>query len=88
MISIQVSDMTCGHCVSSVTKAVQAVDDGAQVRIDLATHRVEIGQTEATAADLISAIKEAGYTPIVIDSHADAPASGCASGASGCCGCS
>jgi copper chaperone len=64
MISFSVNDMTCGHCVSNVTKAIKAVDQGAEVRIDLATHRVEIDSTAASAADLSDAIKEAGYTPV------------------------
>jgi copper chaperone CopZ len=40
MISFSVNDMTCAHCVSSITKAVNGVDQGARVNIDLATHRV------------------------------------------------
>ena len=64
MITFEVNDMTCGHCVSSITKAVKAVDAGAQVQIDLATHRVSIQPTRADAADLHDAIQEAGYTPM------------------------
>ena len=40
MISFQVNDMTCGHCVATITKAVRSVDHGAKVEIDLAAHRV------------------------------------------------
>ncbi|NUZ08523.1 heavy-metal-associated domain-containing protein [Piscinibacter koreensis] len=36
MIAFQVNDMTCGHCVSTITKAVRAVDKQASVSIDLA----------------------------------------------------
>ena len=64
MIAFQVNDMTCGHCVSTVTKAVKSVDKGASVTIDLASHRVEIEPAEANAQALSDAIKEAGYTPI------------------------
>ena len=42
MIAFQVNDMTCGHCVSTITKAVRAVDKGASVEVDLARHRVTI----------------------------------------------
>ena len=66
MISFQVVDMTCGHCVSSITKAVKAVDGDAKVQIDLATHRVDIEPTGTDAAELSDAIKEAGYTPVAI----------------------
>ena len=85
MISFSVNDMTCGHCVSSITKAVNAVDPGAQVRIDLAAHHVEIEPTGASAADLRDAIKEAGYTPVTIDSHAGPAVAPAASARKGCC---
>ena len=63
MITFEVKDMSCGHCVSSVGKAVRSVDAAADVRIDLATHRVEIESTSADAPALAAAIREAGYTP-------------------------
>jgi len=64
MIAFEVNDMTCGHCASTIAKAVQAVDRGARVKIDLATHRVEIEPTESDAGALSAAITEAGYTPV------------------------
>lgn len=64
MISFQVSDMTCGHCVSTVTKALKAADKDAKVQIDLATHRVQVEPVSADAETLADAIKEAGYTPV------------------------
>ena len=64
MIAFEVKDMTCGHCVSTVGNAVKAVDAGARVQIDLASHRVEIESAQADAAALGDAIREAGYTPV------------------------
>jgi copper chaperone len=64
MIAFEVNDMTCGHCVSSITKAVKALDKDAAVRIDLATHRVEVEPARADAAQLAAAIEDAGYTPV------------------------
>ena len=43
MIAFEVKDMTCGHCVSNITKALKATDKDAKVLIDLATHRVQVG---------------------------------------------
>ena len=63
MIAFEVNDMTCGHCVSAITQAVKEADDGAQVRIDLAAHRVEIDPAAADAQALAEAIRDAGYTP-------------------------
>jgi copper chaperone len=65
MISFQVNDMTCGHCVSTVTRALKAVDKDAKVQIDLATHRVQVEPASADAEELAEAIKEAGYTPVL-----------------------
>ena len=64
MISFQVNDMTCGHCVSTVTRALKAADKDAKVQIDLATHRVQVEPVLADAEELADAIREAGYTPV------------------------
>lgn len=85
MISFQVNDMTCGHCVGSITKAVKAVDGGATVQIDLPTHRVEIQPTQANAAELGDAIKKAGYTPVVVENSAIARIPVSAPARKGCC---
>ena len=36
MITFQIPAMSCGHCVRSITEAVQATDPAAQVQADLA----------------------------------------------------
>jgi copper chaperone len=82
LITFEVRDMTCGHCVSSITKAVRAIDPGAQVAVDLATHRVRIEPAESNGTELSDAIREAGYTPVPVDDGAapverSAPRSGC-----------
>jgi len=74
MIAFEVNDMTCGHCVSTLTKALKAVDAGARVHIDLASHRVQIEPTQADADELADAIREAGYTPVALAAAPDAAA--------------
>lgn len=64
MITFEVKDMSCGHCVKTITDAVKAADSRAEVNIDLARHRVEIEPGAADAAALAGAIREAGYTPV------------------------
>lgn len=66
MIAFEVQDMTCGHCVSAITQAVKAVDAGAELRIDLASHRVDIVSSRADAESLGVAIRDAGYTPVAL----------------------
>ena len=85
MIAFEVNDMTCGHCVSTITKALKATDKDAKVQIDLATHRVQVEPVSADASELAEAIKDAGYTPVPIEAAAVEAAS--PKGRS-CCGCS
>lgn len=66
MIAFTVDDMTCGHCVATITRAVQDIDPAAKVRTELSTHRVEIDPGTADAARLADAIREAGYTPLPV----------------------
>lgn len=83
MTSYQVNDMTCGHCASTITKAVKAADKDAKVTIDLARHLVTVEPTEASAREIRDAIAEAGYSPMPVDARAgDAMATG-----RSCCGC-
>ena len=76
MIAFDVKDMTCGHCVATITRAVRDVDDNAIVHIDLASHRVQIEPSGADAAKLGAAIRDAGYTPLLLEhaSTGSAPA--------------
>ncbi|MEJ6783347.1 heavy-metal-associated domain-containing protein [Aminobacter sp. Piv2-1] len=60
MLKLNVPDMTCGHCVSVVTKAVQSVDAGARVDVDLKSQIVSIA-TSAEAARIAQALDVAGY---------------------------
>jgi copper chaperone len=66
MFTYQVNDMTCGHCVSAITKAVLAVDSGATVEVDLAEHIVRIESSNAADDLLKQAIQGAGYEPIAV----------------------
>ena len=61
MTTFNVKDMTCGMCVKHVTKAVQAVEPGAEVKVDLAAGKVEVSPAPKDADALARAITEAGY---------------------------
>lgn len=62
MYQFNVPDMTCGHCVSSVTKAVKALDSRAQVEVSLPKKQVTV-LSELSQDEVREAIQEAGYTP-------------------------
>lgn len=77
-MKFDVTPLTCGRCVRSITEALQAIDPSAQVHVDLAAGTVEAsGRFDATA--VVSTLAGLGY--------AAAPASAAAPGAGGsCCG--
>ncbi|MRW89317.1 copper chaperone [Duganella sp. FT80W] len=60
MYQLQVENMSCGHCVGAVTKAVQEIDAAAKVEIDLTTKSVKI-DSATPLTPLKSAIADAGY---------------------------
>lgn len=83
MITLRISDMTCGHCASTIARAVAGVDKGARVEVDIPGKTVSI-TSSAPDSEVMEAIQEAGYTP---ERLAAAPANPPRAG-SGCgCGC-
>lgn len=74
--TLMVPGMTCGHCVSSVTKEVTAVAGVERVSIELrkgAESEVTILSHEPIAAELLTeALDEAGYDFTTMDVQEDA----------------
>ena len=62
MYRFNVSDMTCGHCASTITKAVKGLDAGANVEVSLGDKRVAV-RSALSQQEIAEAIREAGYTP-------------------------
>ena len=60
---IQVAGMTCGHCVETVTKAINSIKGISQVSVSLETKQVTVDFDESqTNVDVISSkITEAGF---------------------------
>lgn len=55
-------DMSCGHCVTTVTKTVQSLDEAAKLEFDREARKVKV-QSEVSRAELAAALGEAGYPP-------------------------
>lgn len=55
-----VSGMSCGHCVRSVTEAVQGIDPTAKVAVDLQAKTVTVNGT-GDRKRMEAAIVDAGY---------------------------
>lgn len=81
MVDLNVKDMTCGHCVSAVTRAVKALDPQADVHVDLGSKRVRV-QGLSSTDDLIRALNAAGYSALPAGDTAPVVAT-----RKSCCGC-
>ena len=56
-----VNGMSCGHCVRSVTSAIQQLDPSAVLSVDLDAKSVTVQSATANEAAIAAAITEAGY---------------------------
>lgn len=61
---LQIDGMNCGKCAARVETALQGVEGVDSAKVDLAAKsaRVSYDASRATAAQLTSAVTEAGYT--------------------------
>ena len=60
MLKLNVPTMSCGHCVSTIEKAVKAIDPAAEVTVDLPSRTVSVLSKDSDAS-VAQAIKDAGY---------------------------
>lgn len=60
MYELKVDGMTCGGCVSSVKRALQALDTNASIDVDLHSKTVKI-DTAVELHAVKAAVEDAGY---------------------------
>ena len=60
MYEFDIPDMSCGHCVGTVTKAIKSVDAAAVAKLDLNTRKATV-ETRADPDAIGAALDEAGY---------------------------
>jgi copper chaperone CopZ len=65
MLRLKIEGMHCGGCAGSVTRAIQAQDPLAQIRVDRAARTVE-ADTKVDAGLIVTAIKAAGYSAALL----------------------
>lgn len=63
MFEFEVNDMTCGHCVNTITKAIQDIAPSASVEVNPGKHLIRISGT-SDSDGVAKAIRDAGYTPV------------------------
>jgi copper chaperone len=59
-MELNIADMSCGGCVSSITGALQQLDAEATVVADLETRNIEVS-TQASEQQVREALSAAGY---------------------------
>lgn len=77
--TMKVIGMTCGGCVSNVTKALNAVDGvkNVAVSLELGEARIEFDEATTESAQLRAAVQRAGYQVHVGDERNPVKASCC-----------
>jgi copper chaperone len=63
MIRFTVSDMTCGHCVETLTRHLKALDPAIVLSVDLPHHALLVTTSTLSPQDIENALRDAGYTP-------------------------
>lgn len=63
MYEFEVKNLSCGHCVATVTRAVQAQDPKATVEVNLKTKRVSV-QSSAGEIQLREAMAAVDYPAV------------------------
>jgi copper chaperone len=60
MLTLQVPDMSCGHCSGVISKAVKALDPNATIGFDMHNRLVQV-ETALPAEPVLTALDAAGY---------------------------
>jgi copper chaperone len=77
IMKLTVEGMTCGHCVRTITNAIQALQPASRVGVDLESRIVSI-DGDMDAAQAVAAIEAEGYRVVATDPGAmNEPAAAC-----------
>jgi len=65
MTKFNVPDMSCGHCVAAIEKALAASDSATKAEFDLESHTVSVDSSQSVPT-ILAVLKDAGYaaTPV------------------------
>jgi copper chaperone len=63
MTELNITGMTCGHCVAAVKKALEAVDGVAHAEVELSSGRARV-EGNAQPEALIQAVVREGYQAV------------------------
>ncbi len=60
-MKIQVPDMTCGHCETTIKKEILRNDAAASITVNLKTKEVQIESAKLSQENIISVLESIGY---------------------------
>ena len=60
-LKLDVSGMSCGHCVSAVQEALSAVPGVKVETVEIGAATVSFDETKVSVGDLVDAVSDAGY---------------------------
>ncbi|MEY4956479.1 MAG: hypothetical protein RL409_736 [Gemmatimonadota bacterium] len=60
-LTMQITGMTCGHCVAGVTRALKGVPGVTVDQVVIGTASVAYDPTATTPADITTAVEDEGY---------------------------
>ncbi len=62
MLQVKVPDMSCQHCVSSITEALKKQDAAVQVQADTESKLVQVHSDKLDLAQIQQALDEVGFS--------------------------
>lgn len=63
---IEISGMTCGHCVMNVTKELKRLEGLTVKAVKIGSAEIERDETLVSDQQILNAVEEAGYSVVTI----------------------
>jgi copper chaperone len=60
-VSLEVSGMSCGHCVAAVEKALKSVNGVDVTKVEVGKATVSLDPEVASVEEVLEAVEDAGY---------------------------
>ena len=60
-VSLEISGMSCGHCVAAVDKALRQTPGVGDAKVEVGRATVTVDPAVATSDTLVDAVQDAGY---------------------------
>jgi len=63
-VTMEISGMSCGHCVAAVSRTLKGLDGVAESQVEIGTAAVEFDPDRITAPQIAQAIGDEGYVVV------------------------